>query len=259
MKSNVCIVHHLGLGDQIMINGMVRHFLEKYSNVYIVVKDCHMESVKFMYRDTENVKYIVVSNTNPQFIWSQVKKISDCDVIPLATYGVNDDTWKFFTQTVQGNSFTNWAHGVYIQAGLNPLYMYSKFKVNRDHERENELFNKSDLDLNEKYIFIHDDHFRERFNTKHRKDLKIFKPGSFPIDTRKEFFSCDNPNIFDYLKIIENAEEVHCMNSSYNWMIDLMKIGDSKKNFFHTYIAHPYYVPNTVKTVFNDKIWTFVD
>ena len=252
----ICIVHHLGLGDQIMLNGMVRHFLEIRPKVYLLVKNCHLESVQFMYRDCTNIEYIAVNNTNPQYIGAKVKSLENCDILPLATYGVPDPTWDFFV-TKDGSTFTNWAHGVYIQAGLNPLYMYSKFKVVRDPDREDVLFNKSEL--SEKYIFIHDDHHRERFNTRHRTDLKIFKPGSFPVDTRKEFFSCDNSNIFDYLKIIENAEEVHCMNSSYNWMIDLMKIGTPKKNFFHTYIAHSQYVPRTVKTVFNDQVWTFID
>jgi len=45
---------------------------------------------------------------------------------------------------------TNWAHGVYIQAGVNPSYMYSKFKVVRDESREL----KPEY---ENYIFIHDD------------------------------------------------------------------------------------------------------
>ena len=261
MTSSVVIIHHLGLGDQIMINGMVRHFVEIYQKVYIFVKNCHLESVQFMYRDLllENGKLelLVVDNTQPSSIWETVRAIKDCTVLPLATYGVSDGTWEFFTQK-DGNNFSNWAHGVYIQARINPLYMYSKFKVVRDHEREEQLFNKfPELELNN-YIFIHDDHLRDRKIGDTRKDLKIFRPGSFPIDTRKEFFSCDNPNIFDYLKIIECAKEVHCMNSSYNWMIDLLKIGDPTKNFFHLDTAHQYYKPETVKTVFSDQVWTFV-
>ncbi len=44
------IVHHLGLGDQIMLNGMVRYFTEK-ENVVIFAQRKHAESVQFMYRD----------------------------------------------------------------------------------------------------------------------------------------------------------------------------------------------------------------
>ena len=259
MASSIVIIHHLGLGDQIMLNGMVRHFVEIYQKVYIFVKNCHLESVQFMYRDLhpDKLELLVVDNTNPSGIWETVSTIQDCRVLPLATYDVSDVEWAFFTQEY-GNRFSNWAHGVYIQARINPLYMYSKFKCVRDPEREDQLFNKfPELELNN-YIFIHDDHFRDRKISNTRKDLKIFKPGSFPTDTRQEFFSCDNSNIFDYLKIIECAKEVHCMNSSYNWMIDLLKIGDPTKNFFHLDTAHPYYKPDTVKTVFSDQVWTFI-
>ena len=41
-------------------------------------------------------------------------------------------------------------------------------------------------------------------------------------------------------------------------MIELMKIGDPKKNFFHLDVAHKYYGPKTVKTVFSDEVWTFI-
>jgi hypothetical protein len=65
--------------------------------------------------------------------------------------------------------------------------------------------------------------------------------------------------MFSYIWIIENAKEVHCMNSSYNWMIELMKLGNKKTNFFHLNVAHLYYTPDVVKSVFSDHIWTFVD
>jgi hypothetical protein len=39
------ILHHLGLGDQIMLNGMVRHFAET-DTVRIFVKRCHEDSVR---------------------------------------------------------------------------------------------------------------------------------------------------------------------------------------------------------------------
>ena len=41
------VLHHLGLGDQIMLNGMIRHFAENEA-VYTFCKRCHLESVDFM-------------------------------------------------------------------------------------------------------------------------------------------------------------------------------------------------------------------
>ena len=239
------ILHHLGLGDQIMLNGMVRHFAET-DNVVIFAKRCHEESVRFMYRDIQDrVEIILLDTTNPNEIWSKVKG----DVIPLATYGMDDKSWEFMTQG-SGNVMSIWAHGVYIQAGINPKYMYSKFKVVRDKSREFTI-------KNENYIFVHDDPERDRVIDL-QTDKFVYKPHSKITDNKQEFFQCDRPNIFDYITVIENADEVHCMNSSYNWMIELMNIGNPQKNFFHLDVAHKYYVPRTVKTVFSDEVWTFV-
>ena len=239
------ILHYLGLGDQIMLNGMVRHFAET-DTVRIFVKRCHEESVRFMYRDiADKVELILVDTTNPREIWSQAKG----DIIPLATYGMDDKSWEFMTQG-QGSIMTNWAHGVYVQAGVNPKYMYSKFKVIRDKSKEFTIDEKN-------YIFVHDDPERDRV-IEVKTDKFVYKPDSKVVDKNQEFFKCDRPNIFEYISVIENADEVHCMNSSYNWMIELVKIGDPKTNFFHLDIAHKYYGPRTVKTVFSDEVWTFV-
>ena len=240
---SVTILHHLGLGDQIMLNGMVRHFAEK-EHVYIYCKKCHEDSVKFMYRDIcDKVSLILVETTNVQEIHSKLPTGSR--VLPLATYGMDDATWNRYT------SATNWAHGVYLQAKVNPLYMYTKFKVMRD----------SSIQISpplKDYIFVHDDHERNRFINV-ETDMFVYKPHSKLIDKKSEFFQCDNSNIFSYIWIIENAKEVHCMNSSFNWMIELMKLGDKKTNFFHLNVAHLYYKPDTVKSVFSDHVWTFED
>lgn len=230
------IVHHLGLGDHIMLNGMVRHFAEK-EKVNIIVKRCHEDSVRFMYKDIQDrVNIVFVDSTNPNEIWSKVRSVGG-EVLPLATYGIHEENWKFMTEG-EGKMMTNWAHGVYIQAGVNPQYMYSKFKVIRDKSREFKVDHDN-------YIFVHDDHGSGR-DIILKTDKPIYRPGNF------------RSNIFDYLSAIENADEFHGMNSSYSWMVELMKIGSNKTNFFHLDVSYKEYVPKTVRTVFSDDIWTFM-
>lgn len=230
------IVHHLGLGDHIMLNGMVRHFAES-ENVNIIVRRSHEESVRFMYRDImDKVSIVLIDSADPGELWSKVQSVGG-DVIQLATYGMHEGNWKFMTEG-PGKEMTNWAHGVYIQAGVNPMYMYSKFKVVRDTSREFTL----DYDS---YIFVHDHNESLCIDT----DKPVYRPGN------KAF---DRPNIFDYLSVIENADAFHGMNSAYAWIVELMRIGSPKTNFFHLNGAYPMYVPKTVKTIFSDDIWTFV-
>ena len=239
--SSITILHHLGLGDQIMLNGMVRHFAEN-ENVNIFVKQNHEKSVEFMYKDIrDRVNIIPIDNVNPSYIRSKIPKGSR--VLPLATYGMNDATWNVYT------SATNWAHGVYLQAKVNPLYMYSKFKIVRDPSSEIQI-NKSD------YIFVHDDHERNR-HININSDKFIYRPHSKIVDKKNLFFESNNYNIFDYVSLIENANEVHCIDSSYAWMIEMMKLGNKSKNFLHVSIKSAYR-DDIVKTVYNDQLWTFV-
>jgi hypothetical protein len=118
--------------------------------------------------------------------------------------------------------------------------MYSKFKVVRD--RDSEIKYEHD-----DYVFIHDDVSRGmKIDTSHTNIYRV---------TRDKLDS--NSNIFDYLTVIENASEVHCMDSCYAWMINMMEIGNPSKNFLHLNVKGNY-THRMVKTVFGDDLWTHV-
>lgn len=228
------ILHHLGLGDAIMLNGMVRHFAEK-DDVCIFIQKQHEDSVRFMYRDLTNIKIKLLNSTNAQEMWSQVEG----QILPLATYKLPNQHWDFATNGPL-SEMVNWAHSIYIQAGIPPKYMYSKFKVVRD--RDSEIKYEHD-----DYVFIHDDVSRGmKIDTSHTNTYRV---------TRDRLDS--NSNIFDYLTVIENASEVHCMDSCYAWMINMMEIGNPSKNFLHLNVKGNY-THRMVKTVFGDDLWTYV-
>ena len=228
------ILHHLGLGDAIMLNGMVRHFAEK-DDVCIFIQKQHEDSVRFMYRDLTNIKIKLLNTTDAQEMWSQVEG----QILPLATYKLPNQHWDFATNGPL-SEMVNWAHSIYIQAGIPPKYMYSKFKVVRD--RDSEIKYEHD-----DYVFIHDDVSRGmKIDTSHTNTYRV---------TRDRLDS--NSNIFDYLTVIENASEVHCMDSCYAWMINMMEIGNPSKNFLHLNVKGNY-THRMVKTVFGDDLWTHV-
>ena len=49
------IFHHLGLGDHIICNGIVRHYQEIYDDVTVFCKPCYSTNVKYMYRDNQKI------------------------------------------------------------------------------------------------------------------------------------------------------------------------------------------------------------
>ena len=45
------IYHHLGLGDHIICNGIVRHFKEIHKTVTVFCRPNYFTNVEYMYRD----------------------------------------------------------------------------------------------------------------------------------------------------------------------------------------------------------------
>ena len=253
--TKIYIIHHLGLGDQLTLNGMVRHFVEHGWTVRIMARQSHQITSEFMYRDLPEgkVSLEIIDSKEPvpssQEIWKRAHVICELEgytLLPLATYQISDDAWNWFT-IGEGRNMCNWLQATYIQAGLNPFYMKTKFKVVRDADKENEIFDHFGLIQNE-YIFVHD--AKSRGISIELDNLKIFNPD----DHYKEF-----PNIFDYCKIIECAKEVHCFGSSYAMLIELMGLNTKDKNFYHTFEnASGSLSKREVLVTYSDDIWTFV-
>lgn len=242
------ILNHLGLGDQLVINGLVRHFAEIEDCVQIFAKKSHVPSVRFMYRDLGSK--VVVVPVDGLCHTAEMMQLAKGRVLRLGLHGT---PWQFFSDLVMGrySEYINWVAMMYIQAGLNPNTMYKKFKVVRDKSREL-------LPPDKPYIFVHDDKQRNREIIIQGSDKEIYRPIVSKVlsDGSYEF---DDFNIFDYLTIIENASERHMMNSSYNWLVEIMEIGNKSNNFFHLNIgAHDYFPEKNTRTLCTADLWTFV-
>jgi len=104
---SLTIVHHLGLGDHIMLNGMARYF-SNFFKVHVIVTKAQEETVKFMYRDTD-IKVLVTPSKNA----IDVRRLIVGAPLVLATYAMDDNTWKVLTGS---GDITTWAHLPYAQA-----------------------------------------------------------------------------------------------------------------------------------------------
>ena len=240
--ATITLVHHLGLGDHIMLNGMARHLASKGLHVNVIVLEHQKDSVEFMYRDESNISVRVTQSSKPQDVIAAVMGTP----VRLATYSIPDQNWAQLTFT---GHFGTWAHVPYFQAGVNPEYMRSRFKLFRDPVREERLFSSLGLDEKEPYAFVHRDPVHKPF-TGLSQTLRIVNP-----DTTSRPY-----NVFDWLLVIERATEVHCANGGpFMWLIELLKIGDPSKNTFHLYAAHQEYTKTCVQNVFSEDIWTFKD
>jgi hypothetical protein len=53
------IYHHLGLGDHIICNGLVRSLIKSTENYKMFVKPHNLVTVSFMYKDLKNLSFLV--------------------------------------------------------------------------------------------------------------------------------------------------------------------------------------------------------
>jgi hypothetical protein len=203
------IYHHLGLGDHIINNGMVRHFYNEYGALTLFAYKHNVKNVQYMYRDLEKFQVIGVES-DPQV--DQYISNNNLDCIKIGFGDLSD----VMPELPFDKAF-------YKLAGLDFSVRFDEFYFERDLEKEKEVLNILNP-TGEKYIFIHDDSSRG-FSI----DMSRIKIEYKVIMNYKRF------NVFDYITLIENAEEIHFMQSSFK---ELMCSYELKKPtlYQHNYV-----------------------
>lgn len=206
------ICQHLGLGDHLICNGLIRTLYKKEEDYTIFVKEKYLESISFMFRDLSNFHFIT-GEADDNIYFLQKNQIKSDDIIYAGFTWVDKQKYSF-------------EENFYLQNKVEFENKWSKFLVKRDNERESDLFEK--LKIDEPYIFIHEDKERGfEINQNLLPDIRVIKADN----------SLTN-NIFDYLKIMENAHQIHCIESSFLLLADIMNINSNI--IFHSYSRqHP--------------------
>lgn len=198
------IYHHLGLGDHFICNGLVREIVKNNPQEYILLAKGHnFSTVCKMYSDIEMQIVNIKDDDDANKFISENK---ECNVLRIGFEFLDTTTCSF------DESF-------YRQFKIPFIKRWSSFFMPRDKVRELEVFKNYNVKENE-YIFVHDDITRG-FNININGN-NIVKPRTGITD-----------NIGDFMYLVENAKEIHCIDSSFRMMIDSFDFSH-KKLFFHT-------------------------
>lgn len=232
--TELLILTHNGMGDQLICNGLVRHLASKHPGVAIVCKAASADSVSFMYRDRRDIRVLPVQD--------------DCQISP--TFGANPS----ILQGLQARGFkilllglhrgylapgSGFACMLYDQAQVPRSSRYFDFHVDRDPDMERHFRAEGD------YVFLHDDSERG-FEIQYDNHLKIVRPGK--ADHRPL-----SNNIFAFIGLMEGAAELHLIDSSFSHLADLVNILPGKR-YLHC-IKNP---SDRVEDLFLRPGWHFV-
>lgn len=209
-KKNNYIYHHLGLGDHIICNGLVREICQKDENFYLFVKSQNIENIKFMFRDITNLKMIEVTN--------DVEVLNYIQKYPKPLIKIGHEKLEF----IKNFYSCKWDEAFYKQIDVDFEKRWSSFYFERDNQMEDELYTLLNPN-NEEYCLIHnkDSQGVDRINyEKIRENLKLIFLDKIP-----------NYLLFHYVKLIENAKEIHCIDSSFKHLVD--SVETESELFYH--------------------------
>lgn len=212
MKSLV-IRSHLGAGDMLIINAIVRERATKFDEVYLPCKTHNVPSVRFMFRDLPNVYVWGVRDDNEADKFTSDRIYCGSKVLGLGLFAYEKEF-----------DIDQWDREMYRQAGLPFEQRWDGFRAVRDPSRELEPGVDS-------WVFAHQDSARRfEINVNRMPRGNVLSP----IPGRRH-------NIFDYWPLIENAEEIHCIDSCFAILADSIPT-KAKRHVLHLY-ARPGALP----------------
>lgn len=192
------IFPHLELGDNIICNGLIRRLVSPSEEYILITKPQIKDSIFFMYRDLINVQHWI--GWYPDAV-RMIKGLR----IPRENLLLIGDAGRGDVPT--GLKFDAW---FYWQHKLDFSHSFDDFHVPRDPARELSLAGRL-VGTSDRYILIHED---ERFRI--NREYVDFHPGIKVINISPS----QTKNAFDWCTLIENAEEIHFIESSMMFLAE---------------------------------------
>jgi hypothetical protein len=241
MKEEAMVISHLGLGDMIGFSPAIRHFCERYKEVYIFSKEKNLKNVFGMYEDLDNLNIISIHDNKDEVseTFFYVQKMSDsCDIITSGIY--NSDR----------SPFEELPDNFYKDVNL-PLNVYeTKFNLPKRIIDDTSLsFLLNDIDYNFIVGTSSTNNIDDKIISFIDNDYLIINPfknhyvlGDDKYELAQKFI---NLPIFDYVNVIKNAREIHLIDSAFCLLCKFVSSEKTKKivynesgytlskNFFH--------------------------
>ena len=220
MTQSIYIVGNQGLGDQLILNGLYRNFAEKYEFCVIGLANRYESVLKNMLSDLQNV---YVNGYRMEFwepnIYAHRKILSKIGYTILSLGEFGSLSYVNESESLDEN--------LYRQAEISHDVRWNSFYYKRNRHKEKTLFNS--LGCGEgPYIFVHEDLSR---GYKIRENLIPIGVNIVRPNPKLKGFS-----FFDYLEVMEKAEEIHCIESSFAVLAEQMKLESPK--YAHRYARH---------------------
>lgn len=213
------------MGDHIITASLIRNFCSIYDEVVLFCLPNIEATLQSLYKDLKNLEIFPIevemwTGYNGSIINYIKENGLDNDLITITN--ANDRSVPF------DMSF-------YTSYGFDYSFRFTNFHYERDLDSENYVYNTLNPD-NEKYIFVVDDGRHYTGNNFVIDDNKL--PKEYKIIRHDKTLSFNDSRfiLFNYYKLLENAEEVHIIESALMHFICSIDKLQKPKIYLHRYV-----------------------
>ena len=250
--NKLAIIGHQGCGDLFSMNSIYNYYVNEFSEGLIFARDKNLRNIlEGIYSKKSNIQIEIPhlkdwhSESEETCIYCQQNgsvrcpsRLSTlCKIIDYEYYRSNNfniiklgafnnyKKWQIFLDN-ERMLFSSFSHAFYKYEKIELSQRIKLFQIYQDYESFSTLISIT----NSKYIVIHDD-FKRGLGISFLKTLKHFFKKKYRLNGVSN-------NMVDQIRILENAEEIHFIDSSYSVMIYFLSFHNEKiKNipkYLHT-------------------------
>ena len=207
MMNNKCakvFIHHMWT-DNINQLGLITYYCSVYKKVYFFAWIEVKELLEFYFKNITNLDIIYLYfNENDVDIKSYDTKYTDVDMLVHGQHDyLRNDIYKSAYINLNINDFdTNFVKFFYEGYGIPYIYRIEYFKLERNYELEDIRYNEFINEFGKDYILYHEIFDDNNIDSEYKNKTII------NLNKKSNIF-------FDYIKILENALEIHLRDSSW--------------------------------------------
>jgi hypothetical protein len=176
--------------------------------------------IEYMYRDNPDIVVVEIDKNKDEY-----KQVSEYVESGVCSHFLRVGH-EFYPFEQEEQYDKNCWEFFYDQVQMPYEVRINYFHVERDPDEEERVLKKLNPS-GEPFMFVHDDPARG-FSVDRKYILN---------EDLKEVQNDISENAFHFLKVLEEAQEIHCMESSFKSLIDLYAQTD--KLFYHDFRNHP--------------------
>lgn len=230
----------MSLGDSFVLCGMVNHYADRCNELHLPADPRFFKTIKTLYQDHPNIRVIPM----PQDWTSENVYVEEQKLSRILRINLVHSIIKNFDITPM------WDIQLYSNYELSFGLRYSNFRLPKHIEGSDELY--KELSGGVPYILVH--RYSNDFPNGAPINIPAFRAANNLPDYKIiEIRDGITDNMMHYVKLIENAQEIHCIPSSFHCLVD--SIATKARLFFHDIREK---TSMAINSAWNDNKWIMI-